>query len=72
MWVSLAAELLLTMVRKKMRRKWAFSDLVTAERQMLMYYVDILVFLENPERTWERINAGRCNDPTGQLELTFT
>lgn len=71
-WVSLIANLLLTVVRKKVKRKWAFSNLVTAVRQMLMYYVDIFAFLENPERTWERINAGRCNSPTGQLELPFS
>ena len=35
-WVSLIANLLLTVVRKKVRRKWAFSNLVTAVRQMLM------------------------------------
>ena len=71
-WVSLIANLLLTVVRKKVRRRWAFSNLVTAVRQMLMYYVDIFAFLENPERTWERINTGRCNSPMGQLELSFS
>lgn len=71
-WVSLTANLLLTVVRKRVRRRWAFSNLVTAVRQMLMYYVDIFAFLENPEQTWERINAGRCNSPTGQLELPFS
>lgn len=57
---------------EKVKRKWAFSNPVTAVRQMLMYYVDIFAFLENTERTWERINAGRCNSPTGQLELPFS
>ena len=71
-WVTLIANLLLTVVRKRVRRRWAFSNLVTAVRQMLMYYVDIFAFLENPEQTWERINAGRCNSPTGQLELPFS
>ena len=71
-WVSLTANLLLTVVRKRVRCRWAFSNLVTAVRQMLMYYVDIFAFLENPEQTWERINAGRCNSPTGQLELPFS
>lgn len=70
-WVSLIANLLLTVVRKKVRRRWAFSNLVTAVSQMLMYYVDIFAFLENPERTWERINARRCDNPTGQLVLAF-
>lgn len=70
-WVCLIANLLLTVVNHKVKRRWAFSNLVTAVRQMLMYYVDIFSFLENPERTWERINAERCMADTGQLELEF-
>ena len=70
-WVCLIANLLLTVVNRKVKRRWAFSNLVTAVRQMLMYYVDIFRFLENPERTWERINAGRCKADIGQLELQF-
>lgn len=50
-WVCLIANLLLTVVNRKVKRRWAFSNLVTAVRQMLMYYVDIFSFLENPERT---------------------
>lgn len=70
-WVCLIANLLLTVVNRKVKWRWAFSNLVTAVRQMLMYYVDIFSFLENPERTWERINAERCMADTGQLELEF-
>ena len=70
-WVCLIANLLLTVVNRKVKRRWAFSNLVTAVRQMLMYYVDIFSFLENPERTWEKINAERCKTGTGQLELHF-
>lgn len=70
-WVCLIANLLLTVVNRMVKWRWAFSNLVTAVRQMLMYYVDIFSFLENPERTWERINAERCMADTGQLELEF-
>ena len=71
-WVTLIANLLLTVVQKNVRRKWAFSSLVTAVRQMLMYYVDLFPFLEAPEQTWEAINARRCRPPTdGQLSMEF-
>ena len=70
-WVCLVANLLLTVVNRKVKRRWAFSNLVTAVRQMLMYYVDIFSFLENPERTWEKINAEKCEADVGQLELRF-
>ena len=70
-WVCLIANLLLTVVNRRVKRRWSFSNLVTAVRQMLMYHIDIFSFLENPERTWERINAERCMADTGQLELEF-
>lgn len=70
-WVCLIANLLLTVVNRKVKRRWAFSNLVTAVRQMLMYYVNILSFLENPERTWQEINEERCRCATGQLEICF-
>lgn len=71
-WVTLVANLLLTVVQKKVHRKWAFSNMVTAVRQMLMYYVDIFAFLEDPERTWETLNEQRCRPPgNGQLSIDF-
>lgn len=71
-WICLIANLLLTMENRKVKHRGAFSNLVAAVRQMLMYYIDIFSFLENQERTWERINAKRCKAPSGQLELDFS
>ena len=70
-WVCLIANLLLTVVNRKVKRRWAFSNLVTIVRLMLMYYVDILSFLEDPELTWQKINKERCRGATGQLEMCF-
>ena len=70
--MTLTANLLLTVVKKNVHRKWAFSSLVTAVRQMLMYYVDLFLFLEAPEQAWEAINARRYRPPTdGQLSMGF-
>ena len=44
-WVYLIANLLLTEASRKVKRRWAFSNLVTGVRQMLMYYIDIFSFL---------------------------
>ena len=71
-WVCLIANLLLTVVNRKVKRRWAFSNLVTAVRQMLMYYVNIFSFLENPELTWKKINDERCRAPSGQLVMSFS
>ena len=45
----------------------SFSNLVTLIRQMLMYYIDIYRFLENPEKEWLKRMTER--DESQQLEL---
>lgn len=51
-WVTLIANLLLTVIKKKVKRDWSFSNLVTMIRQTLMYYINIYSFCENPEKAW--------------------
>lgn len=41
-WVVLIANLLLTVVKKRVKNQWSFSNLVTMVRQTLMYYIDML------------------------------
>lgn len=54
-WASLLANLLMTLVKSKLKRSWAFSNLMSIIRQQLMNYIDIYRFLENPERSWLEI-----------------
>lgn len=56
-WVTLLANLLLTLVRSKVKKKWSFSNLVSVIRQQLMNYIDVYGFLENPEQSWLNIIA---------------
>lgn len=51
-WVTLIANLLLTVIKKKVKRDWSFSNLVTMVRQTLMYYINLYSFCENPEKAW--------------------
>lgn len=62
-WVTLIANLLLTVVKKQVKRPWAFSNMVTMIRQMLMYYVDLHAFLENPEMYWKDLNEELNESP---------
>jgi len=40
------------------RLRWAaFSQVITMVRLMLMYYVDFIAFMENPEKTWTDLLA---------------
>jgi hypothetical protein len=54
-WMAMLANLLISIVRSKVKRKWAFSNMVSVIRQQLMNYIDIYRFLENPEDCWLRI-----------------
>jgi hypothetical protein len=51
-WVAMIANLLITILKSKVKRNWAFSNLVSIIRQQLMNYIDIYAFLENPEKAW--------------------
>ena len=44
--------LLITVMSRSIKRHCAFSQVVTMVRLMLMYYVDFIAFMENPEKTW--------------------
>ena len=60
-WVSMIANLLVTLLKNKIKRKWAFSNLVSLIRMHLMDYINIYKFLENPEKSWQEINKKRKN-----------
>ena len=54
-WVTLIANLLLMVVQKRVKRTWSFSGLATVLRIMLMYYVNLYTFLEEPEKDWAKL-----------------
>lgn len=62
-WVTLIANLLLSIVRKKVKRDWSFSNLVTMVRQTLMYYINLYSFCENHEKAWLKIIQKRSQSP---------
>ena len=49
------ANLLLTLMRSKVKRNWSFSNLVSTVRQQLMSYINVYRFLEDPEGSWREI-----------------
>lgn len=51
-WAAMLANFLLTLVRSKVKRKWAFSNMVSFVRKQLMSYINVYTFLENPEQSW--------------------
>jgi len=54
-WTAMLANLLITLVRSKVKRSWAFSNMVSVIRQQLMNYINIYCFLEDPEGSWREV-----------------
>lgn len=50
-WCALIADLLLNLIRKQVKRKWAFSTIVSLIRLHLFNYLNLFSFLENPEKS---------------------
>ena len=54
-WAAMLANLLITLVKSKVKRSWAFSNMVSLIRNQLMNYMDIYRFLEDPEGCWKNV-----------------
>lgn len=54
---------MLTVVQKRIKRNWSFSGLATMVRIMLMYYVNIYTFLEEPEKDWAKMTESAKEIP---------
>jgi IS4 transposase len=63
-WCTLIVNLLLSVIHRKIKRKWAFSNLASFCRLHLFNYIHLLKFLENPEKDW-------LKDIDTQLQLNF-
>lgn len=60
----LIVNLLLAVIKKKLKRSWAFSNLVSFCKIHLFNFIQLIKFLENPEKDWD-LNA----KPRNQLTL---
>lgn len=51
-YCALIANLLMTVIQKQLKRKWAFSNLVSFCRIHLFNYIHLMQFLEMPNKDW--------------------
>ena len=56
-WITLIANLPITLVKNKIKRFRGFLGLATMIRILLMSYVSIQGFFEQPHREWEKRTA---------------
>lgn len=67
-WCALIADLLLQVVKSRVKRKWAFSNIVSIVRLHLFNYLNLLSFLENPEQA--RISIDYTSNTQLRLNLS--
>ena len=53
-YCALIANLLLTVIQKQLKRRWAFSNLVSFCKIHLFNYIHLMRFLENPDKDWRK------------------
>jgi len=54
-WVTLIANLLLTLLQRSLKRSWSFSGLATMVRIVMMYYINLNTFFEQPEEDLKQL-----------------
>lgn len=60
-WVTLIANLLMTLLQRSLTRKWSFSGLATMVRIVLMYYINLNTFFESPDEDLKRL-LKKCSE----------
>lgn len=53
-YCALIANLLMTVVQNQLKRRWAFSNLVSFCKIHLFNYIHLMRFLEHPDRDWQK------------------
>ena len=56
-WCGLIIQLLMLVVQRKTKRRWAYSNMVSMVRFHLMTYIDLFKFLENPDKEWQELTT---------------
>jgi len=49
-WCALIADLLIKTIKGQLKKKWSFANLASMIRLHLMTYINLFLFLENPEK----------------------
>ena len=69
LWVTLIANLLLSVLQSKLKRQWSFSGLATIVRIVLMYYLDLEKFLNQPDADLNIMLAEASESPPESTQI---
>jgi hypothetical protein len=67
-WVTLIANLLLSVLQSSLTRKWSFSGLATMVRIVLMYYLNLETFFNQPDADLKIMLAKASEPPPDATE----
>lgn len=62
-WVTLIANLLLSLLQCSLERNWSFSGLATMVRMVLMYYLNLYKFFNQPDADMKNMLAEVSESP---------
>ena len=62
-WVTLIANLLLSLLQSTLKRRWSFSGLATMVRTVLMYYLNLEKFFNQPDADLNKMLAEVSKSP---------
>lgn len=69
-WVTLIANLLMTLLQRRLTRPWSFSGLATLVRIVLMYYINMDTFFERPDEDLKLYLKQAAEEPPEEEKLT--
>ena len=67
-WVTLIANMLLSLLQCSLERRWSFSGLATMVRIFLMYYLNLHTFLNQPDADLKIMLELAAEAPPGETE----
>ncbi len=68
-WVTLIANLLISLLQSSLTRSWSFSGLATMLRLVLMYYLNLEKFFNQPDADLKKMLAEASESPPNQTEI---
>ena len=58
-WCAFIADMILQIIKANVKRRWAYSNIVGIVRLHLFNYLDVIAFLEHPDRCFIRIETNK-------------
>lgn len=65
-WVTLIANLLLSLLQSSLSRPWSFSGLATMVRIVMMYYLNLETFFNQPDADLKIMLAEAAESPPAE------